>query len=237
MDAKQSSAADRARLSKDAVVDRALALADAQGLDGLTIRRLAQELGVTPMALYWHFRSKDELLGALGERVWSEIDIALDPAAPWHQQIRFLMESLVRMLRTHPAASQLLLSSEKRHGEASQRVTETALEVLRRGGFDAQTASEVARGALWTGMALVMSEPGYDPSLSDAERGEEQRQNRIRLAMLPPEKFPRLIESADYMTSCDDPDYHYDFGIELFITGVTAIASRTASESPAVSRE
>ena len=50
------------------MVGRALALADAGGLDALTIRRLAQELGVTPMALYWHFRSKDELLVGLATR-------------------------------------------------------------------------------------------------------------------------------------------------------------------------
>src|SRR5215467_7003154 len=51
---------ERTRLSRSAVVDRALALADREGLDALTIRRLATELGVTPMALYWHFRSKEE---------------------------------------------------------------------------------------------------------------------------------------------------------------------------------
>ena len=67
--------AQRSRLSKATVVQRALALADAGGLDALTIRRLAQELGVTPMALYWHFRSKDDLLDGLAERVWSEIDV------------------------------------------------------------------------------------------------------------------------------------------------------------------
>src|SRR5215472_898193 len=67
---------ERTRLTRAAVVDRALRLADADGLEALTIRKLAAELGVTPMALYWHFRSKDELLEGLAERVWSEIDIA-----------------------------------------------------------------------------------------------------------------------------------------------------------------
>ena len=57
--------AERGRLTKQAVVQRALALADADGLDALTIRRLATELGVTPMALYWHFRNKEELLAGL----------------------------------------------------------------------------------------------------------------------------------------------------------------------------
>src|SRR5579862_2663509 len=66
---------ERGRLSKRAVVDRALKLADAAGLDALTIRKLAQDLGVTPMALYWHFRSKEDLLEGMAERVWEEIDV------------------------------------------------------------------------------------------------------------------------------------------------------------------
>ena len=54
---------ERARLSKRVVTDAALKIADADGLDALTIRKLAQDLGVTPMALYWHFRNKEDLLG------------------------------------------------------------------------------------------------------------------------------------------------------------------------------
>jgi TetR/AcrR family tetracycline transcriptional repressor len=75
-----------AKLSKAAVVERALALADELGLEALTIRRLAQDLGVTPMALYWHFRSKEELLAGLGDQVWAEIDADADPAADWPAQ-------------------------------------------------------------------------------------------------------------------------------------------------------
>ena len=71
--------AGRARLSKRAVVDRALKLADTDGLDALTIRKLAQDLGVTPMALYWHFRSKEDLLEGMAEEVWSEIEVRVDP--------------------------------------------------------------------------------------------------------------------------------------------------------------
>src|SRR5487761_2466777 len=108
---------ERPRLSKRAVVDRALKLADADGLDTLTIRKLATDLGVTPMALYWHFRSKDELLEGLAERVWGEIDVNVDSAAPWAAQLRGLLESLLRVLRAHPAGSEVLLHSEKQ-GEA-----------------------------------------------------------------------------------------------------------------------
>jgi TetR/AcrR family tetracycline transcriptional repressor len=222
---------DRARLSKSVVVDRALALADAHGLEALTIRRLALDLGVTPMALYWHFRSKEELLMALGDRVWEEIDVSLDPAVDWITQLRGLMESLVRTLRVHPSASNLLQTGEKLHGDASMAATEAALEVLQGGGgFDAGQASEIARSALWTGLMLVMSEPGFHPTLSAEERTEVMRQHRIQLAMLPPDRFPRLVAAAGPMTDCE-PEFHYRLGIDLFIGGVAALAERDAGPS------
>src|SRR6202034_3925438 len=105
--------AERTKLSKKTVVDRGLALADADGLDKLTIRRLAQDLGVTPMALYWHYHSKEDLLLGLADRVWSEIDIDLDPSQSWSRQLHALLESLVAALRAHPSAAQLLLETEK----------------------------------------------------------------------------------------------------------------------------
>src|SRR5580692_11490074 len=102
--------AQRSRLSKATVVQRALALADAGGLDALTIRKLAQDLGVTPMALYWHFRSKEELLEGMSERIWGEVDVNVDPSASWHVQLRGMLESLVRALRAHPSAAQLVMA-------------------------------------------------------------------------------------------------------------------------------
>jgi TetR/AcrR family tetracycline transcriptional repressor len=205
------------------VVDRALQLADADGLEALTIRKLATDLGVTPMALYWHFRSKDELLEGLAERVWGEIDLSVDSAAPWPAQLRGLLESLLRVLRAHPAASALLMHSEKQ-GEASANAIEVTLELLRSAGFDPATASAIARSVLWTGIMLVTSEPGAK-WLTEDERIEVQRKKQVAFASLPPAKYPRLVECAVPMTACDDPDLHYEFGVRLFIGGVEAIAA------------
>jgi AcrR family transcriptional regulator len=217
----------RARLSKRAVTDRALKLADAEGLDALTIRKLAQDLGVTPMALYWHFRSKEELLEGVAERVWGEIDVNVDPAAPWPDQLAGILRSLVSVLRAHPSAPRLVQEHEKRN-EAALRATEITLEILRGAGFDARYASQIARSALWTGITLVMSEPGYHPELSHEEHAERLRRAQIELAMLPAARYPRLIECAAPMTACDDPEFHYRLGIELFIDGVRAAAGRVA---------
>ena len=214
---------ERTRLTKAAVVDRGLRLADADGLDALTIRKLAADLGVTPMALYWHFRSKEELLGGLAERVWGEIDINVDSAAPWPEQLRGLLESLLQVLRAHPAAPQLLLECEKQ-GEAWANATEVTLELLRGAGFTPEVASAIARSALWTGIMLVLNEPGAG-WLSDDERLEAQRKKQVALASLPPAKYPRLVECAVAMTACDKPELHYDLGVRVFIAGVEAIAA------------
>ena len=214
---------ERARLSKRAVIERALKLADADGLDALTIRKLAQHLGVTPMALYWHFRSKEELLDEVSGHLWGELDLNVDSAAPWPSQLQGLLESLVRVLRAHRSAPQLLLEHEKRN-EAALQAAEVALGVLRSAGFDPQHASAITRSAMWTGITLVMSEPGYHPEASGEDPAELQRRDQIRLAMLPMVRYPRLIECAVPMTACDDPEFHYQFGIELFISGVKAVA-------------
>jgi TetR/AcrR family tetracycline transcriptional repressor len=216
--------AERTRLTRRTVVDRAMQLADSAGLDALTIRKLAQELGVTPMALYWHFRSKDELLDGLAEQVWSEINVDVDPGAPWPDQLRGLLESLLQVLRTHPAAPALLLHKETQH-ESFLRATETTLDVLRNAGFDPLYASEIARSTLWTGITLVMSEPGIK-SLDADDRTELQRRKQVVYLTLPRVSYPRLVECAAPMTACDDPDFHYELGIEMFIAGVQAMADK-----------
>jgi TetR/AcrR family tetracycline transcriptional repressor len=215
-----------AKLTKEAVVDRALELADANGLDALTIRKLATELGVTPMALYWHFHSKEELLGGLVDRVWSEIDVDVDAAARWPDQLRGLLESLLAVLRAHPAASKLLLEFDKQT-KSTMRAAEVSLEILLGAGFDPDQAAGIVRYALWTGIMLVMSEPGAE-WLAPDERAEHMRMKQITYATLPPARFPRLVECAIPMTY-SDPESHYELGVSLFIAGVEALASRTAA--------
>lgn len=158
--------------------------------------------------------------------MWSEIDVEVDAAAPWPAQLRGLLESLVNVLRAHPAAARLIESSEK-HSEAFLHATEVTLEVLRSAGFDAQHASEIARSALWTGLTLVMSELGFEPDvapgLSAAERTELLRRKQIQYAMLPVARYPRMVECAPEMTTAE-PEFHYRFGIDLFVAGVEAMA-------------
>jgi len=229
MAATKTPETERTRLSRSAVVDRALALADREGLEALTIRRLATELGVTPMALYWHFRSKEELIAGLADRIWGEINTDVDRSSPWWVQLRAMLESLIDVLRAHASASTLLLNSEKL-GPSHWEATEVTLDILSQAGFDPVHASEIAKSGLWTGLTLVMSEPslgkpGFGPGRTEEEVAEFVRRKQVELASLPPDRYPRLVAAAIPMTSCDGgPDFHYRFGVDLFIAGVRALA-------------
>src|SRR5829696_2199994 len=110
-------APQRATLTPRAVVEGALSLADAEGLEAVTIRRLAKELGVTPMALYWHFRSKDELLDGMAARIFEEVDLTVDASAAWQEQLRALLGSMLGVLRTRPSTA-ILLSTRTASSES-----------------------------------------------------------------------------------------------------------------------
>src|SRR5947209_8137162 len=97
----------RSDLSRTAIVERALEIADAESLDAVTIRRLGQEFGVTPMALYWHVKNKDELLDAMGDRLYESMEYDAGPDAPWSEQLRAVVRALVEALRRHPGSREL----------------------------------------------------------------------------------------------------------------------------------
>lgn len=104
-------AVERPRLSQAVVLSEAVSLADREGLAAVTIRRLAKDLGVTPMALYWHFRDKGLLMAALGDRILGEVDLAVDGRARWSEQFHRVLTALVTALRKHPWAGALITSS------------------------------------------------------------------------------------------------------------------------------
>ena len=98
------------------------------------------------------------------------------------------------------------------------------LDIVRSAGFDPEHASEIAKFAVWAGQTLVMSEPGFGPALSAQERAEGQRRKQVELASLSPDHYPRIVEAAVAMTSCENAEFHYRFGVDLFIAGVRALA-------------
>ena len=214
---------ERPRLSRETVVDGALALTDAEGLEGLTIRRLAQHLGVTPMALYWHFKNKDELLDALADRLWALIDTDVDPDLPWPKRIRTLMESMVASLRAHPQAAPLMVTTQPDAAYHCFDIMEVALGIFAEAGFSPAQGAALCRHGLRTVTMLAIGDPGLTPRHSEDEAAEFIRHKRIYIETLSPARYPHVVDAAGPLTEMDDSAA---FGIDLFVAGVEALAPR-----------
>ena len=219
-------APNRTTLTPRVVVEGALALADAEGLEAVTIRRLAKELGVTPMALYWHFRSKGELLDGMAARIFEEVDLSVvDASATWQEQLRALLGSMLGVLRAHPSTA-ILLSTRTSSSEGALRATEVVLDILRRGGFSPAEATQIARHAVSTVVNLVSGEPGVVAREESGEMIDARRRARLFLESLPPERYPRLVEAAAPLSEGVDPDPYFAFGLDLLLAGIEAMAVR-----------
>lgn len=215
------------RLSRDAILERALAVADAEGLDAVSVRRLARELGVTPMALYWHFDGKEALLHALGDRLLAGVDLAVDQRRPWPEQLRAFVESFTHVLRAHPSAAALIAWLPTTASENALRATEVVLDILRRAGFSPEEASQVTTQIVRTTTVMVADDLDGPPDPRDADAKEEL------LRSLPPERFPRVIEAAGHLSAGEQPESFYDLGIELLVSGVEAAARRRGTGNQA----
>jgi AcrR family transcriptional regulator len=216
------------RLGREVVIERALALADADGLDALTIRRLADELGVTPMALYWHFRNKDELIDGLAEYLFAQVQLPAEPSQPdgvdWAAAMRELQVAFVAALRPHPAVAPLardrVLAS--RPGLV---LAERSLGLLRRAGFSAEQSAELGGYLLGAVVTLVTAEPGRAGPDDEAVRAR-----RAALLTLSPREFPNLVDAAEPLSYCANDDAYYARGVELLIEGLLGLAGRGRSE-------
>jgi AcrR family transcriptional regulator len=214
----------RPSLSRDLVADRALEIAAAEGIEAVTIRRLATELGVTPMALYWHFRTKEDLLAGLADRVLDALDVP-ERSGDWADDIRTALVALVTAMRPHPQVAHLVPERIMVHPKGLA-LTESALGTLSRAGFDQQAASYLAMQALRAAIGMVTGDQVDDSGQTPEQRDAHLRQKQAALSALDPAKYPAVVAHAEAMTHCPDVEAFFDFGIDLYVAGVRGLADR-----------
>ncbi|MFC4030239.1 TetR/AcrR family transcriptional regulator [Streptomyces polygonati] len=210
----------KARLSRDELVSTALALADAEGLDAVTTRRVAQHHGATPMALYRHFRDKEAILDALAERLLSLVTVPDPDSRPWHEQLQEVLDALLPALREHPEVAGLVMTRILA-SEPGLALTERTLALLAEGGFPVDEAAEIASQVLCALVTLAISEPGR----TDADRAAQDAHveaKRAALATLSPTRYPYLVAAADSLAGCASHDLYYTRGSARIIAGIRA---------------
>ena len=214
----------RSALTRELVVETALAIADASGLEAVSFRRIATELGVTPMALYRYVSSKDELFGAIVDRAFDEFELPRDGTEDWRDQLRELARAFRRVLLAHPAAAALYFVKADTQSFSGLRIVEVVLGVLAAAGFSNDEAALIEGDLERTVLGLVLFETRRASLWASADEQEARmREMRARLLTLPPQEFPRVVAAADVLCGSTDPDAAFEFAVELLIGGLETL--------------
>ena len=201
------------------IIDSAIRLADTDGLDAVTIRRVAADNAVTPMALYWHFRDKGELLDAIAERIFADVRIPDTDDLEWAQALAAVLSAFLAAMRPHPNTAVLVLTRVFA-SEPGLVLAERVLDLLCSAGFSVDQASQIGGYALNTLVTLVTMESGAEPGLSPDAREDAVKAKRDTLLALSPDQYPTLVTCADALTVDHDHPAYDNLGVELLIGGI-----------------
>ncbi len=208
--------ASDAGLSKQRVVVEAVRLADRDGVDGLSMRRLAGALGAGAMSLYHYVANKEELLDAMVDIVFGEIELPPEET-DWQAAMRRRAMSARQVLARHPWAIGLM-ESRTSPGPANLRHHEAVTACLRRAGFSALMATH----ANWLldsyvyGFALQQSSVPFNTAEELADMTQD-----VYLPQLSPEEFPYLHEAAAALVAAGyDPADEFVFGLDLVLAAL-----------------
>jgi AcrR family transcriptional regulator len=205
----------RTRLSRSRILAAALELVDLDGLEALTMRRLADQLKVDPMSLYNYVDGKDALLDGLAEALWAEVK-PTDSAAGWKETLRSLATALRQLAHAHPHAYGLLFGRGFLPGPSLLSI-DAALKVLEGAGLNREQAAEMIRTLMSYAVGYAMLELSAPPT-----SGESRLEQIVSLTRALPQDTPvHLVEVARLMCDCD-MDYQFKLGLDLILTGLEA---------------
>jgi AcrR family transcriptional regulator len=214
------------KLTARAIAERALEIGDAEGLDAVTIRRLATDLGVTPMALYWHYKNKEQLLVGMADHLIG--GFAPKPADErlWQEQLRDLVEGLIRSLRTHPCAKNVIEQIDPVAVPNFLIVWDRALGLARSAGFSVEESCLITKYLLQSAIAIADAPVHFKAGQSSEEVERMINSKRFGLQSLPVGQYPYLVEMAGPMAGGLDPAMYDTFGVDLVLSGIEALAAR-----------
>jgi TetR/AcrR family transcriptional regulator, tetracycline repressor protein len=196
------------RLTRDDLARRALAIMDAHGAEALTMRGLAEELGMSPMALYRYFPSKTDLMDAAIEIAAPEVALPEPGANPWKQQLAELSRALFLAGVRHPSVARERFNRPLQTPGA-MRVTDRAIALLLEAGLTKRDAVAAFKALLVHALAAA----AFAASESPPEVREHARE---RHASLPIEELPAMAAVGDELTAALG-------GNEAFELGLTAL--------------
>jgi AcrR family transcriptional regulator len=204
---------ERAPLSRERVLLSAVAVADAGGIAALTIRSLAEELGVKPMSVYHHVANKDEILDGIVDLVFGEIELP-SAGSDWRSEMRRTASSARRVLRGHPWAIGLL-QSRTNPGPATLRHHDAIIGTLRGAGFSVEMTAHAYALLDSYVYGFALSEAALPINGPDTVADVAESMNRQVSA----DAYPHLVEFATEHILKPGYDFgnEFEFGLSMIL--------------------
>lgn len=216
----------RTPITRQGIVDAALRVLEREGSEGLSMRRVAEEMGTGAASLYWHVASKDELIDLVVDRVASEIEVPPPDPARWQDQLKTFAVEARRVFQRHRGVAALTLGRIP-VGPNLVRWAEWSLALLRGAGIPDRIA---AYGGdlmgLYLGAHAVEDAVGLQsPTGEDLPPEEIIRMIRSYWESLPEDQFPNIHATLDDLFR-GGPDERFELGVEVIIRGLASFADR-----------
>jgi TetR/AcrR family tetracycline transcriptional repressor len=211
--ARRARRAVRTPLDRDRIVEAALRIVDREGIDRLTFRRLADDLSVTPMSIYWHVADKAELLELVGHKVLAEI--VLPPRqGEWREQLRDVHRAMFAVLLRHPNTTDVLIG-RARFGPAGLALFERILAILLDAGCTPAAAFDAYQSTYLFSLGF-MATSSRTPEFVDI-----QHQGLQYMLSLPEARFPSIRAVAPRIGR-RSLDEQFEIGLDVVIEGIAA---------------
>jgi AcrR family transcriptional regulator len=207
----------KAPLSREAVIDAGLRVLRTEGIEGVTMRRVAAELDTGPASLYVYVENRQDLLNQMFDAVVGEVELGGEPDPKrWREQLVAVLTAARDAMDRHPGIARVPLANVPT-GPNATRAADHMLGILRAGGVD-------DRSAAWflDVVALYLNASSYETSIYVEEgRQEEAVDEEVRDAFLQldPAAYPNIMALLPLLTS-GDGDQRFAFGLQLMINGL-----------------
>jgi AcrR family transcriptional regulator len=221
----------RRALTREAVVDAALEVLDEGGVDGMSMRAVAERLGTGAASLYAHVSGKDELLALVLDKVVVEIPLPVAGEAPWHEQVKDVIRAMRRVLAEHRDLARGSLGNIPT-GPNALRLIDAVLGVLRDAGLPDQVIAYAVDI-----LPLYATATAYEESLYAAKDRPDEgaayiAELRRYFASLPAERFPHIVALAVPLTTTAEEDGRFEFGLDALVRGLATMGATADASRP-----
>ncbi|MFI6505692.1 TetR/AcrR family transcriptional regulator C-terminal domain-containing protein [Nonomuraea typhae] len=208
-------------LSRDQIVRAALELLDAEGADGLSMRKLGAKLGAGATSIYWYVANKDELLELAYDEIWGEMVIADPEQVSWRYAAASFGKSMRQAILRHPWASRLI-GRMPAIGPNALRATDRLRHAIAVAGFEGLEIDYAISTLTAYVFGMSIPETAFNEYLAKEEPDEEAMRAAVTQAMADYPEMVKRVEAYHNLDASQVREMSFDFGLYTVLDGLEA---------------